>query len=121
MVEINDRLLAQHVITQAREYGEWGDVYDTVAEGEYGQHEHDVEWSLADMNPDDCDVDMDDNTVVVTGTVEGEWSVKVSSARRYPTHKAHPAEWEHRSVTLLVQIEMELGELPIPVIHVEPE
>jgi len=119
MVEINDRLLAQHVITQAREYGKCGDIHDTVAEGNYGQHEYESEWSLADMNPEECDVEIDDKTVIVHGTVEAEYSVKVLSSIRHPANRARPAEWENRTATLLIRIEMELGELPLPLIHAE--
>lgn len=119
MVEIRDELMARHVIEQAREYGEWGDVYDTAAEGEYGQYEYETDWSLTDMNPSECDVDMDDETVVVSDMIEAEYSVRTARAKLNPPGSAHPAEYETRTTNLYVSIRMTLGELPVPIINVE--
>lgn len=120
MVEVPDRPLAEHIIIQAREYGTFGDVVDTYSE-HVKDHDHDLEWSLADLDPETCDVDIDDETVVVTGEVEGEYSVKVLDARRNPPGKAHPAEYENRTIPVAITIEYQLAEnLPEPTINTWP-
>lgn len=118
-MEVPDELMARHVIAQAREYGEYGEVHDRVSEGPYGAAEYETEWSIADLDPQECDVDMRDDTVSVKGIVMGEYAVQVASATYNPPAAAHPAEYETRERELFVEIEMELGTLPFPVVNVE--
>lgn len=101
--------LATFIINAAREYGEYGDVYDTAHEGKHGEHEFETDWSLGDLDADDVDVevttDNDGYTVVlVIGEVDAEYSVKTASARYNPPGKAHPAEYERREMPLGVTI-----------------
>jgi hypothetical protein len=119
MVEIPDRVAAKHLIDEAREIGEWGDVHDTAHEGPHGQHEFETDWSLADMSPDNCHVEYDDGTIRVHGEIEASYSVEVRSATYNPASRAHPAEYENRNVTLWVTIERDLTEISVPVINAE--
>lgn len=121
MVNVPDTAMAKHVIELAKEFGEYGEVYDTVAEGRHGEHEFDAEWSLNDMNPSDCAVDMIEEGVLrVSDTIEATYQVQIESATYYPNSKAHPAEYETRTIDLEVYIDMEISELGVPVINAEP-
>jgi hypothetical protein len=99
-ISIPEKAIAQYVYDIALEWGELGDVNATASEGQYGQDEYDVDWSLTDLDVDNCDVDTmndeDGNLVVmVSGILEGTYSVQTVSARYNPPGKAHPAE--HRT------------------------
>jgi hypothetical protein len=108
MVEVPDRLMANRVITEAREYGEF-DVPGSVGLGEYGEFEAEIDWSLRDLEASECNVDMIDDSVVVTGQIEASYSVKVSRRTRH-----HPAEYRNETVPLYVSIEMNLDGLDTP-------
>jgi hypothetical protein len=120
MVEVPDRVVAERVIDEALEYGEFGDVYDIAHEGPHGQHEFETDWSLSDIDTSNCRVDMlDEETVVITDEITATYSVQTSRATYYPNSKAHPAEYETREITLHVTIENNLSNLEPPVINVE--
>jgi hypothetical protein len=119
MVEIEDHKLARHVINQAREYGVYEDINDVATEGTHGQYAYDTEWSIADLDPSHCNVEVNGDTLIVMGTVEAQYTVQTAKARRNPPGKAHPAEYEKRTAPLEVSIGMELGELPEPVVTAE--
>ncbi len=120
MVEVPDDVLAKHVIDLAKDYGEYVELNDTAHEGRYGQHEHDTDWNLSDVLDNDYDVFMDDTRVVVEGVIEAHYSVKISSATRYPNSKAHPAEYESLETTLHANISLELEEMAVPEISITP-
>lgn len=106
-ISIPTKAIAQYVIHIAQEWGEFGNV-DTIAyEGKHGQHEYDIDWSLGDLSASKCDVDTIDGedgnlVVMVSGIVEGSYSVKTASARYNPPGKAHPAEFRTESCRVKV-------------------
>jgi len=118
MVEVPDKLIAQHVIELAKEHGEYAKIHDTAHEGRFGQHEYETEWDLSDMLNNDLDVSMDDTRIIVESVIEGQYTVKVRSKTRYPNSKAHPAEYENKEIDLLACISLELSELSVPQIQV---
>lgn len=120
MVEIEDERIARFVLRSAKAFGTWGDVMDTASEGKYGQHEHDTEWSLDQIDPEDCFVEVNGNTLVVGDIIDAEYSVKTTRARRNPPGKAHPAEYERRTRPLGVTMEMPLDSPAQVEIHAEP-
>jgi hypothetical protein len=108
-ISIPEKAIAQYVIDIALEWGEYGDVNATASEGQYGQDEYDVDWSLTDLDADRCDVDTindeDENlVVVVTGALPGSYSVKTASATYNPPGKAHPAEYESKNIEMGVSL-----------------
>jgi len=119
MVEVPDAVMARHLIAEAREIGEYGDVYDTASEGQHGQYDFETDWSIADINPENADVEYDDGAIRIHAIVEGSYSVQTRSATYNPPSRAHPAEYENRSVEIGVTIERDLTELSVPVIHAE--
>lgn len=120
MVEVPDEMVASWLIDMAREWGGWGDVFDTAYEGPHGEHEFETDWSLADLDPADCHVDRFDNELVLTGELQAHYSVKVSNAVYNPPSKAHPADYRDEEITLMVEIVFDMNGLPEPVINAEP-
>jgi hypothetical protein len=105
MVEIPDRLIARHAIAEALEWAEEIDVPTTYALGEFGQYETELDWTLNDLNPDECDVDMvNDSTLLVSGGVEAKYTVQVSSGSRW-----HPPEYRTEYVPLWIGVELDLS------------
>lgn len=113
MVEVDDSLMAEHVIAEALEVGEF-DMPGSIGLGEYGQHEQPLEWDIENLNPESCDVHVDDGVIHVTGTIEGTYSVQTSRGSRH-----HPAEYENKDVTIFVTITRPLGDMSAPQVYGE--
>lgn len=111
MVEIPDTVIVRQAIALALEYGD-NDIPETIGVGEHGQHNVELHWSIKDINPDDCDVEVVEKdghtTVVVHGEIEATYDKKVRSATYNPPGAAHPAEYETCYVPLMVSIEYDL-------------
>lgn len=112
MTEIPDDLMAEFVIEQAKEYGEYVEVVDTI--GSFGA-KRDIEWSIDDIDSDRCDIELDDETVVVSDIIDGRYYEQVLSSSYY-----HPAEYESYVQEMSVTISMDLNKLPQPKISVVP-
>ena len=108
MVEVPDAVMAERVINEAREWGEF-DLPDSVGLGQYGEQDVELECSIADMDPSECDVDMYDETVVVLGEVSGSYSYQTARRTRH-----HPAEYKTEYVPVFISIELDLTEMDSP-------
>ena len=108
MVEVPDAVIAERVINEALEWGEF-DMPDTIGLGEYGEQELDLEYSLTELKPSECDVDMYDETVVVSGEVSGSYSYQTARRTRH-----HPAEYTTEYVPVFISMELDLTEMDSP-------
>lgn len=108
MVEVSDSLMAEHLIVEALEFGTY-DVPGTVGLGEYGQHEAELDWDIRDLDPEECDVFMDDGCINVGGTIEGTYSIMVSRGNRH-----HPPDYENKSVDIIITLTKPLETLDDP-------
>lgn len=113
MVEIPDADLAEFVIQHALEVGEI-DIPQTAHEGEYGEHEFDMDAELADLDPAKCDVSFEEDHIYVSGTIEGTYQVQTSRGSRM-----HPPEYRNETVTLAISIHMPFPDIGIPEAHGE--
>jgi len=110
MVEIPDERVAQRIIAEALEWGEYKRFPDTVGLGEYGQHDHELKAHIGDLDPTECEVDMvDESTVVVHGEITGSYSIQRARRTRH-----HPAEYESKEQPIGVSIELDLSEPGAP-------
>lgn len=111
MVEVPDHVIATFAIERAIEYGEY-DVPSTIGLGEYGQYETELDWSMNDVTPESCEVEMiDENIINVHDTIEASYSEQVSRRTRH-----HPAEYEHHTTPLHITIVIRLDTLDTPTI-----
>lgn len=108
MVEVSDSLMAEHLIEEALEAGEF-DVPGHIGLGEHGQYDKPLDWDLNRLDPKSCNVDMHGETVVVTGEMSASYSVKTASSTRM-----QPAEYKTETTTLFVSIERDLGDMSQP-------
>lgn len=108
MVEVDDTLMAEHLIAEALEAGDF-DVPGHISLGEHGQYDKPIDWDLNDLDPEECDVDMYDDMVVVAGTIDVTYTVKTASATRM-----QPAEYRTETAEVYVVIERDLGDMSQP-------
>lgn len=97
--------LKEHLVALAREVGEY---HDHVSPPERGV-EADVEWDWDDI---DWDVGSypDTGEIELHGFTEGSYGVQTARARYNPPGKAHPAEYEHRTMPIGVTIHVNLDD-----------
>lgn len=102
MVEVPDETFARYVIEAAKEWGDYGDIHDNVP-GSRGTKS--MDWSLNDLDPEECSVDMLSETKARVGQkIQASWWRQTSKARLYPNSKAHPAEGVTKFETLMVEL-----------------
>lgn len=113
MVEVSDTLMAQHLIAEALEVGEF-DMPMSIGLGEYGQYDREIEWDIGDLDPESCDVFMSDDSMTVAGEIEASYSIQTSSGNRH-----HPPEYKHKEETIYVTITRTLGDMSSPEVRGE--
>lgn len=92
-VSVPKEALVEHIVGEALEYG--------VAEEHVGAPERgdfEIDYSIRDV--DDWTVEIHDDQITLQGMTEGSYQVQTLSARRNPPGKAHPAEYEKRTVEI---------------------
>jgi len=79
--------LVETIITETLEYGSIPNVF--VYTGKHGEHKHEIDWSLRDLDPNEVTVDVaDDDTLLVHGDVAGTCQRKVR-VQRTTRHRRH--------------------------------
>lgn len=95
--------LAEHVVAQALEHGEFVDYVDAPVEGDPP-----VDVSDWEDGPWDMDV-LPDDTVKLFGRATGRYQVRTRRAKRNPPGAAHPAEYETREFGVGVTVTADLA------------
>jgi hypothetical protein len=100
-IEVPKEPFVDHLVAHAREYGDYHDHVSPPGRG----NERDVEWDW----PDEWDVEVYDDEIVLYAHTEGEYKVQTARAvTSAPPSKCHPAEYERRTTEVSVEIAVSL-------------